>query len=504
MATPPYLSLPPTAPVERYRNEPMSLLPTALYTLVELSDGELHELQRQCESEIPDATPGDNVRLPADTQARFIGSPLRAVYDHHLELGSRHTFDPIYFIVATDKEWKTKGVLLVTLDDGNFDEAGCSTDSFFIKAAEAGLTVSNLQVGNSDWPEEKESYEMPPSGHDNDDDDDDGDDNDESDSSDSGPDPPPAHIKHIDTFAPLYVISGIDAGKLIHKLEPGSSRKKNPETDYIIRWQATLTPQTPSPPDSSNPMVPPDPTVTADLVAQACARHPRRCRKNPRLNRTRLLVADTPHYGEHGLVLVHLVWDKGVATPAHHQRIPAEEYAGFQQRYLDAAWLHRPKHPLVLVVEPGVGTEGHAMAGRQALDPRWRTRGEHDKRVVYAPPRRVVPGRVNEKIRWEELDEAARWFPWVCRTRRFDEALVRDFFVWVDQAELAGKGTVVVVRVDWDGDVHRSDEELLALDLDGKVTKLRVPAGEALDLIETATIRGNMEGLSNEVVEFFR
>lgn len=45
--------------------------------------------------------------------------------------------------------------------------------------------------------------------------------------------------------------------------------------------------------------------------------------------------------------------------------------------------------------------------------------------------------------------------------------------------------------------MHRSDEELLALDLDGKVTKLYVPAGEALDLIKTATIRGDMEGLSN-------
>lgn len=79
---------------------------------------------------------------------------------------------------------------------------------------------------------------MPSSGHDNDD----NDDNEESDSYDGGPDLPPAHIKHINTFASLYSISGIDAEKLIYKLEPGSSRKRNPETDYIIRWQATLTP----------------------------------------------------------------------------------------------------------------------------------------------------------------------------------------------------------------------------------------------------------------------
>ncbi|KAB2572014.1 hypothetical protein DBV05_g9314 [Lasiodiplodia theobromae] len=518
MTTPPDLSLPPTAPVERYRDEPMSLLPTALYTLVELSDAELDELQRECESEIPDATPGDNVRRPADTQARFVGSPLRAVYDYHLELGPLHTFDPIYFIVATNKEWKTRGVLLVTLDDGNVDEPGCKTDSFFIKAGDAGLTVSNLQIGNSDWFEEKESYEIAPGGDDGDDDDDDnnngskdkdtaGDDSEcnSDDSDDSGPDPPPAHIKHIDTFAPLYVVSGIDAEKLMYKLEPGSSRKKNFETDYIIRWQATLTPQNLSLAHSSNPMTPPDPAVTADLVAQACARHPARCRKNPRLNRTRLLVADTPHYDEHGLVLVQLSWDDGITKPAHYQRIPAEEYAGFQQRYLDATGSHRPKHPLVLIVEPGVGTEGHAMAGRQALDPSWRTRGEHDKRVVYAPPRRVVPGRVNERIQWEKLHEAARWFPWVCRTRRFEAApLVQRFFVWVDHADLAEKGIVVVVRVDWDGDVHRSDEELLALDLDGKVATLQVPAGEALDLIEAATVGRNMEGRSNDVVEFFR
>lgn len=104
MVAPLDLSLPPTAPVERYRDEPMSLRPTALYTLVKLSDLELDDLQRECESGIPDATPGDNIRRPIDTQVRFVGSPLRAVYEHHLELGPRYIFDSIYFIVVTDRE----------------------------------------------------------------------------------------------------------------------------------------------------------------------------------------------------------------------------------------------------------------------------------------------------------------------------------------------------------------------------------------------------------------
>lgn len=131
----------------------MELLPAVLYTLVDLSDAELDELQRVCESQIPDVDPGANVRRPPES--RFVGRSLRAVYDYHLELGSQRTFDPIYFVVATAKDWKRKGVLLVTLDDGDFDTPGCKTDSFFIKPAESGLSFVNIQIGNSDWFEER-------------------------------------------------------------------------------------------------------------------------------------------------------------------------------------------------------------------------------------------------------------------------------------------------------------------------------------------------------------
>ncbi|KAH7010709.1 hypothetical protein B0J12DRAFT_747500 [Macrophomina phaseolina] len=148
MATRPDLNLPPTAPVERYRDEPMELHPVAVYTLADLSDAELEELRRVCESECTDSEPGDSVRLAP--QPRFVDRPLRAVYDAHIELAPLRSFDPIYFIVAIDADWRQKGVLLVALDDGNFDEPGCKTDSFVLKPENAGLAVIKLQLGNSD------------------------------------------------------------------------------------------------------------------------------------------------------------------------------------------------------------------------------------------------------------------------------------------------------------------------------------------------------------------
>ncbi|KAI8623107.1 hypothetical protein F5Y19DRAFT_482064 [Xylariaceae sp. FL1651] len=118
MSDTPNLSLPDKAPLmAHYHDEPMTLYPAALYTLVDLTDTELGSLELECEAGCIDAG------------------------------GKQGTSRVLaYFIAVVEKHWQTKGVMMVTLDD---DELDCNVDSFRIKAADAGLSIMNLQIGNS-------------------------------------------------------------------------------------------------------------------------------------------------------------------------------------------------------------------------------------------------------------------------------------------------------------------------------------------------------------------
>lgn len=191
MSDSPDLTLPSKAPgMEYYHDRPMEILPFALYTLVDFNDEELTKLQLACESEI-DCGPGTHVQFPA--RFKYIGGPLRAAFDYHVQLGRGGKFDASYFIAATTQDWATKGVLLVTLDD---DDLECNVDSFQTRAESSGLLLVNLQIANSDWFETKEGYEIGNNSGDEvpDEDDDGGDDggddeeihNDGSDGSDGG------------------------------------------------------------------------------------------------------------------------------------------------------------------------------------------------------------------------------------------------------------------------------------------------------------------------------
>ncbi|GME28209.1 hypothetical protein F4677DRAFT_407680 [Neofusicoccum parvum] len=178
MSTTSDLSLPRTAPsVARYHNQSLDLLHVALYTLVDLSDAELDQLQQTCEQENIEcgSDPGSVVRI-AQPQARFVGQPLRAVFDNHVALPEPLAFDPFYFLVAVDRDWKTKGVLLVALDDENLR---CRVDSVLVRARDAGLAVANLQIANEDWAEVKAGYRIAGGNGEEDEEDDDDEDNEE-------------------------------------------------------------------------------------------------------------------------------------------------------------------------------------------------------------------------------------------------------------------------------------------------------------------------------------
>ncbi|KAF2135888.1 uncharacterized protein K452DRAFT_157731 [Aplosporella prunicola CBS 121167] len=145
------LALPPKAPeVEHWRDEPFALLPVALYSIVDLSDSDLVELQDVCESKC-ESNRGECVRPP--TKWKFVGDNLSAVFRYHVELAESREFDPTHFIVAVHTNWNSEGVLLITLDS---DEEECTTDSFWIKAEDAGQAYVDVLIGKFEWPEQKQ------------------------------------------------------------------------------------------------------------------------------------------------------------------------------------------------------------------------------------------------------------------------------------------------------------------------------------------------------------
>jgi len=293
MSDSPDLTLPSKAPgMERYHHTPMELLPFALYTLVDFTDEELTQLQAVCESET-DCDPGTKVKYPA--QYKYVGGPLRAAFAYHLQLGREGEFDPTYFIAATSQDWREKGVLLVTLDD---DDLECNVDSFQTRAETSGLSLVNLQVGNTDWFEEKENYELG-NGDDDETPDEDSNDDSHSDESDGGNEATAGAIATLTAGVPtqppptgffigVYAHSETDGTALIRKIEP-AAHLKTPE-EFVCRLQS----------DTSFTNLSSDDTVT-----QACKTHPYRTQQFPHLHPNLFLVGSSQ---EDGILLIHLDW----------------------------------------------------------------------------------------------------------------------------------------------------------------------------------------------------
>jgi hypothetical protein len=73
--------------------------------------------------------------------------------EYHVELAKEGQFDPKYFTVVSYRDWRTKGVVIVALDE---EEMQCKPDLLWIKAEDAGLALVNLQISNVGWEELKE------------------------------------------------------------------------------------------------------------------------------------------------------------------------------------------------------------------------------------------------------------------------------------------------------------------------------------------------------------
>lgn len=67
----------------------------------------------------------ERVVLPAPDH-RFTNQSLKDIVRYHVALTQKEEFDPTYFVVLATPEWRTKGVMLVSLDD---DDVQCKPDS---------------------------------------------------------------------------------------------------------------------------------------------------------------------------------------------------------------------------------------------------------------------------------------------------------------------------------------------------------------------------------------
>jgi hypothetical protein len=142
------LSLPATVPgMARYRDRSMTLDPFAVYNLVGSQD-EPSDLVETCNSLCPR---DDYVRFRKTSNI----SSLKSLIDFHLNITAQEQFDPGLFLVVTNSDWKEQGLYIITLGD---DEG--KPDKFLIKVADSGILLVNLQIGNTDWYEAKENYEI--------------------------------------------------------------------------------------------------------------------------------------------------------------------------------------------------------------------------------------------------------------------------------------------------------------------------------------------------------
>ena len=253
------LSLPRSSSpiINPYKDAPGLLLPFSLYIHVDLdSPDELANIEKECNRQIPGCTGVE--RAPRHDMR---GRPLRAALDEHLNnvISKRH-FEPFYFVAVTNQDWRDKGVLLVAMDDGSDDEVSC-VDQMRVSAAEAGLFLVNLQIGNTDWSEYKEQK-----------DDDNyclGDDEDPSDDRSQLYDRPQTDEEYSDgasSITPnvgywigLYAIPGVPYETVMRGLEP-SWGPPRPSSELMCRPQGRIS------------------AVGRDDIVAECARlHPMRC-----------------------------------------------------------------------------------------------------------------------------------------------------------------------------------------------------------------------------------
>ena len=487
-----------------YHDVPMSLLPFALYTLVHLDPDDLDDLLRTV-SETSTQTEQDAVvRLPS--QSHRIDGPLRAAFDRHLQLGRENQFDPHYFLAVTSQDWRKEGILIVTLDD---DRLECMVDKCFVHAQGSGLLLVNLQIANMDWYEIKEHYALDRATHDtsaHNDDDDNGDDGDDGDDSDgtghsgrdqgggkavrsqqeaSHPTPGATKTDHKseDDFkddAPdkkppagfyigIYVTAAITYDQVLPSIQPAYGLQ--PADDYICRYEGTLQ-------------------AGSQMVQEACGLHPQRCSANKHLHKDLFIVVDSTDTTEDGVVLVSLglkgtnksktksAPSRSGDDPTHrHRRIPCDPgktiHLVCSISRGSVPWTCADPCFALYMTTPVPGSEVLPF-----FDRLWHKRGDGEERVIAPPGSRLweMGSGTGDAVKdWPTITRAHLD---LCHQQRFRPNFHRQLLILLDTDKPKDEG-VVLVQIDWDGNVKKSGEQQLAITRNEQlVSWCRCPAEE--------------------------
>lgn len=225
-----------------------------------------------------------------------------------------------------------------------------------------------------------------------------------------------------------------------------------------------------------------------------------------------MLVVKLPNWCEGSKITdsnsLHRISEELLSADIPYIRIPYSCVHGFQGRFTNFAngvttWPsdQARSRPFFAVFEYNNGRYFDSKA-MSLLDPERRRRSPEDECIGFATNVVFWNDNSSDIVNWN-FDEALRRFPQVCRAWRLTEGMNMKYFICIDYSDgdVEDRG-VLIVRRDWDEDVSRRDRnEYLELDVVG-VKILRVPAGEALDILEKG-IKGSTQGMSNELIAFF-
>ena len=465
----PDLSLPATVPeMAACHDQEASDAPFAIYALCDVDEDDILEIAKTCNSvcEIE----GQVIRPP---RQYFPGGRLRDGVQYHVGLAKEGQFDPKHFIVLACLDWRTEGVVIVTLDD---EEMQCKPNLLWIKAEDAGLALVNLQISNMGWEELKEDSLDSTAPEDEDDNGVTGQ------SEDFGK--APAIGYHIG----VYVRCDLDTRALLREIEPAMDNKKASE----IVCKATKA-------------LPKDKEPHQDLVSGAAMAHPVEASKHPTLHKRMFLVADNLDYTKAGLTLVDLDWNgeasgktdnelREIGKTANVDSIAVGTHAGAAGDWAAvflfatiaekgglAKW--RPKH--VLVAAYSVPYPDCDIKVEEAIDPRSSKRGVGQDRVLWAG----VIERTDELDALQLYQDLLQAHSRFCSQYRFAVNLCKDYFVYCGTKELEGDNEVIVVRVTKPADNAFGVEKSKLSDLGGQVETLSCRASEAHALV-TDVVKG--------------
>ncbi|KAI1175853.1 hypothetical protein F4777DRAFT_578638 [Nemania sp. FL0916] len=426
--------------------------PYALYTLVELGDQEITDIEAECNSDTFDGC--FHVRRAPSWYMH--GQTLRAAFrDFITNVQSSGQFENSYFVAVVDRDWKSNGVALVAVEDEEDDTGDPTFDKMTVPLADVGHVLLHLSTANMGWWDFQEVYgrsewedgmmapaDKPFDRHQTDEEYSDG---------------SATKLPSVGYWIGIYAIDGVDFETAMRYIEDDEWKSVNRLT---CRPQGRL----------------PD-TTREETIAEAARLHPMRCRNNPRLHRTMFFVIDTlkgdddVKNEDDGVLLVRINWDQDINPNPSRSLIDLARIGSTSRiecqrlRYNDTIlktfkeineglrpWRHEHK---AFFAYAGPRHSGRSDVYLRALDRSFASREYGSARFLQGWTRfdTDAVGRIIEDGK-EAFETVLRQHWGFVHQERFNDSLVPEFLVYCDRrlTSLDTYVLVTLVKVQTDAD----------------------------------------------------